>query len=138
MKHDPARDRRFLENGDRFYRKWNLDRPQRIACILTNHHPAPPETISRWLRDLANEGHQLWVFAHVASGHLAPRHLNIRLETATRWVFAGYVLWRILTKKKRFRRIVVWDIRWGRLMQRLRPFHRARLESPISFAKQNL
>lgn len=128
MKHDPARDHRFLDNGDRFYRKWKVPRPQRVACVLTTHQPHQASATTAWLRDFANEGHEMWVFASHASSRAVPRHLQIRCERVGRWWLMLYALLRVATKKKPFHRVVLLGGRWERLMRWLSPLHRARVE----------
>lgn len=128
MKRDPLHAQRFHQNAERFYRKWKKSQPLRIACVVTDHQRLSVQTTASWIRHLANEGHKIWVFSVSAERAAVPRHLQV-VPIVLRPPFAfPQLLWRVLTKKKRFDRIVVSGGRAQRLLEWLRPLHRAVVE----------
>ena len=140
IKSDPTRALRFRENEERFYHKWQLPRPQRIACILSGRGTETAGPSVAWFRHLANTGHEIWVFTSARSRHTLPRHVQLLVKTAGGGPLGvwGQALWHLLMKKKRFHRIVCWDPRWRSLLEWLRTFHRAQLETPSPSATGTL
>ena len=113
------------ENEARFYRKWSLERPHRIAYLLNGRSEAPPEIRER-LRELANAGHRVWVFHRgKADGRTIPRHFQVVPQRLGRFGFWPRATARILFKKKRFHRILLPRGPAARAFQWLQPIHRA-------------
>ena len=128
IKEDPGRDRRFAESEARFARKWGLPPRERIGWVLGPGSGPQAEAAARRIRALAGR-HKVWVFAEPRTRPAIPRHLQVVPVTLPRPVFVAGVLWRILTKKKRFHRLVVDDPRLARLLRGLAPLHRAAVRS---------
>ncbi|MDP3722429.1 MAG: glycosyltransferase [Candidatus Omnitrophota bacterium] len=127
-KRDPTREQRFLENGERFYRKWRRPRPQRIAYVLLEQQGPVLDRAVSSIRHLVNDGHRVWVFGDPAIEFAIPRHREVTVVRLSGPWRALTVLWRILTKKKRFHRIVAPSGRFARCLQRFMPLHRAAVE----------
>ncbi|HAM40657.1 MAG TPA: hypothetical protein DCP69_04805 [Candidatus Omnitrophica bacterium] len=125
MKDHPDRWKLLEENETRFYRKWSLERPHRIAYLLNGRSEAPPEIRER-LRELANAGHRVWVFHRgKADGRTIPRHFQVVPQRLGRFGFWPRATARILFKKKRFHRIILPRGPAARAFQWLQPIHRA-------------
>lgn len=124
-KENPALAKLLQENEARFFRKWQKTPPQRIAYVLGDHRGTTTSRVAERLRALANEGHSLWVFHTRRNQPCVPRHFKIRSERVVPVIRAVQVVARVLTKKKRFQRLIVSE-RWlGRLLQLLALIHRA-------------
>jgi GT2 family glycosyltransferase len=127
IRRDPARAQRFEENKQRFYRKWALEEPRRIAWVLPDEPARTPREVTSDMRRLANEGHRLWVFSSEQGRAMVPRHLNIRVETSRRWLSLPRTVWRVVTKKKRFAQVIVSTAAEERLFRVLRPLHQGKV-----------
>jgi len=107
----PAREQIFRENEERFYRKWPLVQPQRIAWVLPQ---APPlsslEQLQSRIRRLANEGHKVWVFCTSDAQGAIPDHIRVHPIVLSKVLFPFLVVWRVVFKKKKFHRII-WEKR---------------------------
>lgn len=124
---DPRRLDFFERSQKRFDAKWPHERPRRIACVLPRSEAGSPDVRRAWIRRLANNGHEVWLFVPPGGEGSWPRHVQVHVMVADRRLFAVCVLWKILTKKKRFHRLIVSD-RWlGRLLRILTPLHRAEI-----------
>lgn len=126
IKDDPTRHDRFAENEERFYRKWQLERPQRIGWVLPRHFTS--QNVSDDIRTLANAGHKVWVFAAGEARRAIPRHLQVVPVGLPPFGWPAWVLWRVLTKKKRFNRLILPEGRLARVLERLSPVHHAAIE----------
>ena len=123
MKRNPALSARLRENQERFFRKWNKEWDKRIAYVVSPRAAIAP-TADR-IRQMANEGHSLWAFYVRKAQAAVPRHFIVRPQPSPSIGFSAYVLWRILTKKKRFDRIIVTSRRLAAVLRALRFLHRA-------------
>lgn len=128
MKERPDRWKLLEENETRFYRKWSMERPSRIAYLLTGRSEASDEARER-IRRLANTGHRVWVFYPAPRGGVEelriPRHFQVVPQQVERVGFWPRATGRILFKKKKFQRIVLPPSQAQRLFQWLTPIHRA-------------
>ena len=122
---DPMRDARFAESAARFYRKWQIERPQRIGWVLPMGRGRAIERLTDDIRALANAGHKVWVFAAGGAQRAIPRHLQVVPVGLPRLGWSAGVLWGVLTKKKRFDRLLLSEGRLPRLLERLAPVHHA-------------
>ncbi len=103
-KDHPERWNLFHRNEERLRRKWNLTPPQRIAYLL--NHRAAHESARERIRQLANQGHRVWVF-HAPDGRDAvPRHFQVVPQRLGRFGFWPRAMGRILFKKKKFHRVI--------------------------------
>ncbi len=127
---DPARHERFAASAARFARKWPLAQPQRMGWILGRERGPALTPAACAIRELANAGHKLWVFGAAGQVRELPRHLQVVPVTLPRVGGSLVALWRILTKKKRFQRIVVEPGALARAVRSLTPLHRAMVEPP--------
>ncbi|MBI3312375.1 MAG: glycosyltransferase family 2 protein [Candidatus Omnitrophica bacterium] len=127
---DPTRDRWFRENETRFFAKWRQERPQRIACVLTDPQvtSADLSSISARIRRLANRGHRVWVLSVRETVNALPRHLDVTVVPMHRPLASVQALWWILAKKKRLHRIMIPDTSLAHVLQRLEAFHHAFVE----------
>jgi len=116
----------FSENEKRFFKKWQLEVPQRIAYVITGQ--AERKGIYDEIRTLANRGHQVWVFALALEVSQLPRHIQVVPVRIARGLYAVSVLWTLFTKKKRFHRIITVDSNWTSFLGMLRALHRASVE----------
>lgn len=125
------RDELFRRNEVKFYEKWPRERPERIAWILPPRGQADDgsRTSLEEIRQLANRGHKVWVFYPSARTASVPWHLSVVRRPLPKGIFSPGVLWGVLTKKKRFERIVVEGGRLGALLGRLQSIHRAPVTS---------
>ena len=124
MKQHPDRWKLLQENEERLYRKWSMERPQRIAVLLNGHSEASEEARER-IRRLANAGHRVWVFHDAANQRSFPRHFQVVPQRLGTVGFLSHATGRILLKKKKFHQIVVPNRRTASILQRLKPVHRA-------------
>ena len=126
MKQNPALEGLLYENEERFYQKWqHLERSRRIACVVTHRCLARPQTTRDRIRNLANAGHVVWVYVARQDPACLPHHIDVRFKRLRGPAYPLQVVVRVLTKKKRFHRILVYD-RWlGSILRLLRPLHRA-------------
>lgn len=125
--HHPERWRLFQANEDRFYRKWGVERPRRIAYVL-NGHDEVSEVARERIRQLANTGHRVWVLHPTPRGGEAtgiPRHFHVVPQRVGRVGFWPRATGRILFKKKKFHRIILPPSRARRLFRWLKPIHQA-------------
>jgi GT2 family glycosyltransferase len=125
IKQNPALEAWMWENEERFYQKWPVERPRRIAGVLSDRCLQAPETTRARFRALANAGHGVWVYTTPRNQVCVPRHFEVRSRQLTGGAWRLQTLIRVLTKKKGFHRMVVYDRGVGRLLQALRPLHRA-------------
>ena len=108
MREQPQRLEFFQRNGDHFYKTWNMERPLHVAFVLGNDRTFSGGVVGAEIRRVANEGHQVWVYASPRMVRYVPRHLNV-FPIRVNPVFSVGAIFRILTKKKRFHRILVSD-----------------------------
>ncbi len=130
MKQDPSRDQRFADNANRFYHKWPQAKPQRIAWILGRKQARLPDPLPEQIRELANRGHKVWVVGIDPTTDRLPRHLHIVPKMISSLGRAVKILAWVLTKKKRFHRIVTGTPSWERIFAGFASVHRAQVESP--------
>ncbi|MBI4353634.1 MAG: glycosyltransferase family 2 protein [Candidatus Omnitrophica bacterium] len=100
----PKRWDLFARNEERLHRKWNLTPSQRIAYLLASR--AAKDTARERIRQLANQGHRVWVF-YAPDGHDAiPRHFQVVPQRLGRFGFWPRAMGRILFKKKKFHQVI--------------------------------
>ena len=106
---DPARTEQFLRNRERFHKKWKLPQPMSYGWIL-GAGGEKLENAFKEIRQLANQGHDLWVL-HTQKGlRLAP-HYRIFERSVPSYLLPWKALRLLLLKKKRIDRLVT-DIPW--------------------------
>ena len=127
-RHDPTRDERFAESAAQFYRKWQMTHPQRIGWVLPVGRARGIEHVTGDIRALANAGHKVWVFAAGDARRAIPRHLQVVPVGLPQLGWSAGVLWRVLTKKKRFDRLLLPEGRLAGVLERLSPVHHAAIE----------
>lgn len=122
-----ARLTQLLENEARFYQKWQLGPPRRIAWVLSDDYRERAEETRARIRDLANEGHKIWVFTTRRSHRCVPAHYQVIARPLPPLLAMWWVCAQVLMKKKPFHRIVVCHRRLGRMLQALQALHRAQV-----------
>ena len=123
----PERLRLFQENERRFIRKWG--KGERLLYALTTSSADRLRELGEQARAEANRSGQVWILvdSHPASKEL-PQHLGIRTSRLPEWQIPWVALWKALTKKKKFDRIVT-DVGWLRLILKpLRFLHHATID----------
>lgn len=122
------RRRLFEENERRFIAKWGKGRRVLYAMI----HPTKEllERLRDQAREEANRPGDVWLFVSGKnSSEQLPHHLSIRVSRYPRWQMWGVILWKALTKKKRFDRIVTNDKILRQVLQGLHFLHHAEVKS---------
>lgn len=128
MNAQPERLRLFKENERRFIAKWGKGRRVLYAMI----HPTKEllERLRDQAREEANRPGDVWLFVSGKnSSEQLPHHLSIRVSRYPRWQMWGVTLWKALTKKKRFDRIVTDDKILRQVLQGLHFLHHAEVKS---------
>src|SRR3989338_6513737 len=69
------------------------------------------------IRQLANTGHKIWVFHTPPMQEAIPRHLQVVPQRLPTWCFSIGLCWKVLTKKKRFHRVIVLKQSDGHLLR---------------------
>ena len=108
---DPLKEKRFRENEERFFQKWNREKPKRVAWILYGKESA--SGAREKIRQQANAGHRIWVFHAPDSAPGVPRHLQVVPVSFPGILLPLVVFWRVLLKKKRFDRILIFSRGFG-------------------------
>ena len=126
IRHDPSRHREFRDSWDQLQRKWGLGSFQRVACILPCG--AASARAAARVRELANAGHEVDAIGAPADVAGVARHLLIRVRPVPGWAIWPAACWRIVTKKKRFERIIVWSPGAARWLARLNGLHGAAVQ----------
>ncbi|MFA5147124.1 MAG: glycosyltransferase family 2 protein [Candidatus Omnitrophota bacterium] len=113
----------FKRNREIYEFRWG--RPRRIAYILDSCDDLFMQRLRSELLRLARDGNWIWYFSR---GHIdIPEHSNIISCEIEPKRFYPKMLYRILTKKKRFNDIFIGGERTGRLLESLSFIHRAKV-----------
>ena len=111
----------FHQNEQRFYQKWPKPRPQRIAWILADFKGHSAAEIREQIRRVANDDHQVRIYHTRRTREAVPAHHRVVARELPETLFYPAVLWHILTKKKKFHRIILCARpKIGRWLERLR------------------
>lgn len=124
---DPTRHEKFRASRERLYRKWSLSPPQRIAYVLPTV-PAVAALSAARVRGLANQGHKVDVIGPVRATAAVRRHLLVRTRRVPEWAVWPATLARVLVKKKRFDRIIVYSPGLARLLRWARPLYKTAVQ----------
>jgi hypothetical protein len=113
----------FTRLRETFYAKWG--RMERILYVLGGSSNPAIEKIHQQALQAAREGNVVWLFCKGQQSAGRQHHSNLYVYALGQRFFSWVSLWRILKKKKKFRKIYVDDLAFKKKLISLKLLHKA-------------